>query len=319
MKRLVTAVAAAVLASMSMASAQTYPDKVVRLVVPYAPGGSSDIMGRALAQGLGDLWGQRVIIENKPGATTTVGTAMVAKAPPDGYTLLLAPPPFIITQYTYPNLDYDTEKSFAPISLVAYYPLVLVVPSTLPVTSLKELVEYARAHPHSTYPSPGAGTTPHLMGEMLAQHEKLELTHVPYTSGGRGVLDLMAGRLTFYAGVPTEVIPHINDGTLRAIAVLAPNRFGLLPNVPTSAEAGYPYLLSQSWSSVVAPVGTPPNIVDKISKDIAKVIQTPALRDALTAQGAVFVGSTPSELAKFFQDERDRYGPLAKTINLKAE
>jgi tripartite-type tricarboxylate transporter receptor subunit TctC len=322
MMRMIGGLVAVVLASVGLAGpsgAQGYPNRIVHLVVPYSAGGASDIMGRALGQKLSELWGQPVIIENKPGGTTTIGAEYVARSAPDGYTLLLAPPPFVITQHTYPNLSYDTRKSFAPISLVAYYPLIVVVPPDLPVSSLKELVDYLRAHPHATYPSPGAGTTPHLMGELLAQREKLELIHVPYRSGGQGVTDLMAGRLTFYAGVPTEVIPQIADGKLKPLAVLAPVRSALLPEVPTSAEAGYPYLLSQSWSSVVAPAHTPTEIIKKISADIAKVIQNPSLRETLTKQGAVFVGSTPEELAKFYEEEHERYGPLVKSIGLKAE
>ncbi len=299
--------------------AQGYPNKPVRLIIPYSPGGSSDIMGRALGQKLGELWAQPVIIENKPGATTTVGADYVSKAAPDGYTLLLAAPPFVITQYVYPNLAYDTKKNFAPISLVAYYPLVLVVPTDLPVSTLKELVAYTRSKPGSTYPSPGAGTTPHLIGEMLAQIEKLDLVHVPYKSGGQGVVDLIAGRLTFYAGVPTEVIPHIKTGKLKPIAVLAPAPSALFPDVPTSTEAGYPTLQAQSWSTVVAPAGTSQDIVRKISDDIATVIKNPQFRDRLTAQGAVFVGSTPDQLAKFYETEHERYGPLIKKIGLKPD
>lgn len=301
------------------AQAQDFPTKPVTLVVPYAPGGSSDIMGRSLAQKLSEMWKQPVVVENKPGATTTVGTAYTAKQPADGYTMMIAPPPFIITQHVYPDLPYSTDKSFDPVSLVAYYPLVLVVNADLPIKTMKELVEYARKNPGLTYPSPGAGTTPHLIGEMLAQQEKLDLVHVPYKSGGQGVVDLVAGRLQFYAGVPTEVMPNIKAGKLRPIAVLAPTRSAQLPDVPTSTEAGFPFLKAQSWTTVVVPKGTPKAIVDKMSADIAKVTADPELRGRMMPQGAVFVGSTPAELAQFYKDEDARFGPLVKAIGLKPD
>lgn len=310
---------AALLLSAAPAAAESYPSKPVTLIIPMAPGGSSDIMGRTIAQKLSEMWGQPVVVENKAGATTTVGTAQVARANADGYTLLLAPPPFIITQHVYPNLAYSTDKSFDPISLVSYYPLVMVVNASLPIHNLKELVEYARKNPGLTYPSPGAGTTPHLIGEMLAQREKVDLVHVPYKSGGQGVIDLVAGRLQFYAGVPTEVMPNVRAGKLRAIAVLASQRSEQLPGVQTSEEAGYGYLQAQSWTSITSPKGTPKAVVDKISADIATIVQQPDIREKLIPQGVVFVGSSPAELGKFYKEEDARFGPLVKAIGLKPE
>lgn len=296
-----------------------FPSKPVTLVVPYGPGGSSDIMGRALAQKLSEIWGQPVIVENKPGATTTIGADYVSRAAPDGYTLLVAAPPFVITQYVYPNLSYDTRKSFEPVSLVAYLPLIFVARASLPVNSISELVGYARSNPGVIYASPGSGTTPHLMGEMLQRNEKLDLVHVPYKSAGQGVVDLVAGRLHFYAGSPTEVLPNIKLGKLRPLAILAGDRSSLLPDVPTSTEAGYGYLQAQTWTTIVAPRGTPDKIVEKISADIRKATTQPDLRDRLTNQGAVFVGSSPQELAAFYEGEHQRFGPIVKAIGLKAE
>lgn len=299
--------------------AETFPTKPVTLVVPYAPGGSSDIMGRNLAQQLGDVWGQPVVVENRPGATTTVGAEHVSRASADGYTLLLAPPPFVITQHVYPDLKYTTDASFEPVSLVAYYPMVLVVNPELPVHSIKDLVEYARANPGLTYLSPGAGTTSHLVGELLAQRENLDMVHVPYKSGGQGVVDLIAGRIGFYAGVPTEVIPHVQAGKLRALATLAPERSQLLSDVPNAVEAGFDYLQIQSWSSIVAPKGTPQAIVDQISADIAKALADPDFKKRLMERGAVLVGSKPDDLKAFYVSEHDRFGPLVKSIGLKPE
>ena len=310
---------AGLLISAAPVAAESYPSKPVTLIIPMAPGGSSDIMGRTIAQKLSETWGQPVVVENRAGATTTVGTAQVARANPDGYTLLLAPPPFIITQHVYPNLSYSTDKSFDPISLVSYYPLVMVVNASLPIHNMKELVEYARKNPGLAYPSPGAGTTPHLIGEMLAQREKVDIVHVPYKSGGQGVIDLVAGRLQFYAGVPTEIMPNVKAGKLRAIAVLAPQRSDQLPGIQTSEEAGYGYLQAQSWTSIASPKGTPKAVVDKISADIAKIVQLADIRERLIPQGVVFVGSSPAELGKFYKEEDARFGPLVKTIGLKPD
>lgn len=301
------------------ATAQEFPTKPVTLVVPYGPGSGSDIMGRALAAQLSEIWKQPIVVENKPGATTTTATANFAKATPDGYTLMVAPPPFITTKYVYPNLSYDSRTDFAPISLVAYYPLILVVNASLPITSVKELVEYARKTPGVSYASPGAGTTPHLMGEMLARSEKLDIVHVPYRSAAQGVVDLLAGRLQFYAGSPPEVIPNIQAGKLRAIAVLGSERSKLMPEIPTSMEAGFAYLQATTWTSIIAPKGTPPAIVDKISTDIAKAVTVPSFRERLESQGAVFVGSKPAALQAFYDREHERFGPLVTSIGLKPE
>lgn len=299
--------------------AQDFPSKPFTLVVPYGPGSGSDIMGRALAAQLSEGWKLPVVVENRPGATTTIATAQFQKAKPDGYSLMVAPPPFVTTKYVYQNLPYDSRSDFAPVSLVAYYPLILVVNASLPVNSVKELVEHARKTPGVSYASPGAGTTPHLMGEMLARSEKLDMIHVPYRSAANGVLDVIAGRLQFYAGSPPEVIPGIKAGQLRAIAVLAEERSKLLDGVPTSTEAGFPYLQATTWTSIIAPHGTPKPVVDKISMDIAAAIKVTSFRERLESQGAVFVGSSPEALQAFYDKEHQRFGPLVTSIGLKPE
>ncbi|MCP3473334.1 tripartite tricarboxylate transporter substrate binding protein [Bradyrhizobium sp. CCGUVB1N3] len=301
------------------AVAETFPSKPVTLVIPYSPGGSSDVVGRSLAQKLSEIWKQPVVVENRPGATTTVGAEYVSRAAPDGYTMLLAAPPFVITQYVYPNLGYDTEKNFEPVSLVAYFPLIMVVNPSLPINNLKELIEYSRKNPGMVYPSPGAGTTPHLMGEMLAKHEKLDTIHAPYKSGGQGVIDLVAGRLQFFAGAPAEVMSHMKGGKLRAVAVLDDKRLSVLPDLLTSPEQGFGYLQAQTWSTVVVPKGTPKSIVDKMSGDIATALQDPGLKERLVSQGAVVVGSTPETLRDFYRKEHAKFGPLVKAIGLKPE
>jgi tripartite-type tricarboxylate transporter receptor subunit TctC len=195
--------------------------------------------------------------------------------------------------------------------------LILAARTDLPAKTLKELVAYAKAHPGMTYSSPGQGSTPHLSGELLARESKLDLVHVPYKGGGQAVLDVIAGRIDFYAGTPSEVVPHIKAGKLTPIAVLAAERSRLLPDLPTSIEQGFPYLKVQSWTSVAAPAGIPMEIAEKISADLAKVIKEPSLRDPLLERGAVFVGSTPKDLAAFYEEEHSRFGPIVKSLGLK--
>jgi tripartite-type tricarboxylate transporter receptor subunit TctC len=300
-------------------SAQTYPSKNVVLVVPFSAGGSSDFMARAIGQKLSEMWKQPVVIDNRPGASTTAGTAYVATQPADGYTLLLAPPPFVIMPHVYSNLRYDPLKDFRAASLIAYYPLVTVVHPSLPVHNLKELIEYARAKPGIAYPSPGPGTSPHLISEYMAREEKLDMVHVPYRSGGLGINDLIGGRLAFYSGPTTEVLPQIRGGTVRAIAVLSEVRTKQLPEVPTSGEQGYGKYVATSWSSLVMAAGTPQAIIDKVSADIATVIKDPAFRGKLEEQGAEFVGASPSDAQAFLTKEDKLWGPLVKASGVKPE
>jgi tripartite-type tricarboxylate transporter receptor subunit TctC len=318
MRLLVSSLAFYVLLS-TQSFAQDFPTKQVTLIVPFAPGGSSDIMARAIGQKLSELWKQPVIIDNRPGGTTTTGTAYAATQPADGYTLLLAPPPFVIMQHVYSNLKYVPLSDFRAVSLIAYYPLVTIVHPAIPANNLKELIEYARSKPGSAYPSPGPGTTVHLITEFMAREEKINLVHVPYRSGGQGINDLIGGRLVFYSGPTTEVLQQVRAGNLRAIAVLADKRTKQVPNVPTSGEQGFGKYVATSWSAMMAPSKTPQPIIDKISSDIKKVIADPEFRSKLEEQGAEFVGATPSEAQAFLVKEDSLWGPLAKASGIKPE
>lgn len=316
MRTIITAAFCAISLFAQPVHAQNFPTRPVTVVVPYAPGGSSDIMARAVGQKLSELWGQPVVVENRPGGTTTVGTAYAAKQPADGYTLLLAAPPFIISQHVYKNLSYEAQRDFTAVSLIAFYPLVLTAHPSVPANSIKELIEYARANPGRSYPSPGAGTTAHLVNELLAREEKLDIVHVPYRSGGQGMTDLVGGRLQFYAGPTTEVMPHIKAGRIKALAVLSPTRTKQLPDVSTSKEQGYAYYAGSSWSTMAVPAGTPKEIVEKISRDISKVIQSADFREKLEAQGAEIVGATPAETKAFWASEDKLWGPLVKSVGI---
>lgn len=298
------------------ASAQDYPTQPVNLLVPFSAGGGSDTMARMLGAKLSEKWGQNVLVENKPGASTTIASAYFVKQPADGYHLFLGPPPWLTAQYVYDNLGYTTDD-FDPISLVAVYPMLLVVPKDSDIQTLDDLIAKAKANPGMTYPSPGAGSTPHLMGALLAQEEGLDLVHVPYSSGGPATVDLIAGRTDFYPGHPTEVMSHVKEGTLRPIAVLSDQRLSELPDVPTSLELGYEKLQVSSWSTILAPKGTPEALRAKIAADIKAVTEDPDFASAFTSRGAIMVGSTPEELAAFITSEHAKFGPLIKAIGLK--
>jgi len=310
---------AILVSSSTLSVAQSFPSKNVTLVVPFAPGGASDIMGRAIGQKLSEIWKQPVIIDNRPGASTTIGTAHVATQPPDGYTLLLAPPPFVIMPHVYSNLRYKALEDFRAAAVIAYYPLVTVVPVSLPINNLKELFEYARSKPGMAYASVGPGTSPHLMSEYMSREEKLDTVHVPYRSGGQIFADLITGRVSFYSGPSTEVLPQIRAGTVRPIAVLTEKRTKQLPNVPTSAEQGFGKYLGSSWSSIVVPAKTPNEVLDKIGSDIVKALNDPDFRAKLEEQGAEFMQVSPAEAQQFLVKEDKLWGPLVISSGVKPE
>lgn len=313
------ALVAILAAFQTQAWSQSYPVKNVTLVVPFAPGGASDIMGRAIGQKLSEAWKQPVIIDNRPGASTTLGTAYAATQPADGYTLLLAPPPFVIMPHVYSNLRYKALEDFRAASVIAYYPLVTVVSNSLPVQNLKELFDYARKNPGTAFASVGPGSSPHLMSEYMAREEKLDMVHVPYRSGGQVFADLITGRISFYSGPSTEVLPQIRAGKVRAIAVLTEKRIKQLPDVATSVEQGFGKYVGSSWSSIVVPAKTPDSVVDKIGLDIAAAVKDPDFRAKLEEQGAEFMNATPGEAQAFLIREDKLWGPLVTASGVKPE
>lgn len=299
--------------------AQGYPSKNVTLVVPFAPGGASDIMARAIGQKLSEMWKQGVIIDNRPGASTTTGTAYTATQPADGYTLMLAPLPFVIMPHVYSNLRYKALEDFRAVSVIAYYPLVTVVHPSLPIHNLKELFAYARAKPGIAYASVGPGTSPHLISEYMAREEKLDMVHVPYRSGGQVMNDLITGRIVFYSGPSTEVLPQIHAGALRPIAVLTEKRTKSLPQVPTAVEQGFDKYVASSWSSIVVPAKTPQAIIDKVNADITAVLNDQGFRGKLEEQGAEFLSASPAEAQAFLVKESNLWEPLVKASGVKPD
>ena len=299
--------------------AQDYPSKNVVIVVPFSPGGASDIMARALGQKLSEMWKQPVIIDNRPGGSTTTGTAHAATQRPDGYTLLLAPPPFIIMPHVYSNLRYDVAEGFSrglgDGLLSARHRGAPVLAGEQP----QGIVRYARSKPGIAYASVGPGTSPHLVSEYMAREEKLDMVHVPYRSGGQIVGDLISGRIAFYSGPTTETLPQIRAGTVRPIAVLTETRTKQLPDVPTSGQQGYGKYKATSWSSMVVPANTPQAIIDKVSADIATVLKDSGFRTRLEEQGAEIVGASPAEAQAFLVNEDKLWGPLVKASGVKPE
>ena len=303
------------------AFAQSFPSKVVKFIVPFAPGGQSDAVARIVGQKLAERWGQPVVVENKPGAATTIGADFVAKAPADGYTILLAPAPFVITQYAYPKLPYDSRKDFVPVSLLVTNPLVITVnPSKMPVKTPKEFVDAIKKAPGMvSYGTPGNGSLPHLAVELFRLQSGIDALHVPYKGGGPAVTDLVGGQIAFMFASPLEVMPNVKAGRLNVIAVTSAKRVSYWPDVPTLVESGYPNYESYAWFGVVAPAATPKDIVAKINADIVAVLKMKDVADSLAAQGADVAITTPEEFGKFLDAEHARWSQAVKAANVKIE
>lgn len=315
-----TAIAAAAMLAMNAYAA--FPDKPVRLIVPFAPGGATDVVGRALGARLSAIWKQQVIVDNRPGAGGNIGADLVAKAPGDGYTLLLASPAELtINPFLFASLPFDAAKDFTPVTKVATAPLVLVVnASKTPVRNVQELVQAIKASGTATnYASSGTGGPQHLAGELFKMVSGTAMTHVPYKGGGPATTDLLGGQVDlFFSGVP-PALPHINSGRLRALAVTTAKRSALLPNLPTIAESGYPGFNIENWQGIFVPSSTPKDIVDQLARDIATAAADKSFGEQLPAQGALPQTMTPSAFAAFVQAERTKFSRLVKESGAKVD
>ena len=303
------------------ALAQSWPTRPVTFVVPFAPGGGTDITARTVGARLQQRWGQPVVVENRGGAGGVIGADVVAKAKPDGYTLLIANVGITsINPVLYAKLPYDPDKAFAPISLVCELPFVLMASPKLPASSVKELIAYARANPEKvTYASSGSGGSPHLTAELFQLLTGTKMTHVPYKGGGPAMIDLMAGHVDILFASVLEGSGNINSGKLKGLAVTHARRNPALPGVPTIAEAGVPGGESGSWIALLAPASTPPSVIQKISLDIREVVADPAIAEKLIGQGAVPQASTPKELQALIDKDLARYGKIIRDKGLRAE
>src|SRR5713101_7920248 len=305
----------------SAASAQAYPNRPIRMIAPFPAGGLVDVLARAIGDELGKTLGQPVIIENKPGAGGNIGADIVAKADPDGYTLLMTSPGIqSINVFLYKTMPFDPGKAFMPISLVADMSMLVVVNPKVGVTTLQGLIDYARANPGKlNFGSAGVGTTGHLGQALLTHVAKIDIRHIPYRGAAPAVTDLVAGQIDGVVDNPPTVISHIRAGTIVALAVAAKERLSLLPDVPAAAQAGLPGWEASSWFGVVAPAGTPPEIVKRLHVEIAKAVRAPAMQRFTSQSGARMVGNSPEEFAKLIVDERRKWGEIIKSANISAE
>jgi tripartite-type tricarboxylate transporter receptor subunit TctC len=321
--RTIGAVAAVVAATMAFAgetSADTYPVRSIRLIVPFAAGGPTDVIGRIVAQRLSDAWGQQVVIENVAGAGGNTGVAMVAKAPADGYTVLVVSTGFIINPSMYGKIPYDPIKDFSPITLVAASPNVVSVNPSVPAKSMAELTELIKANPGKySFAQPATGSTPHLAGELFKQNYRLDLVTVPFNSAALAINSTLGGHTPIAFTALPPAMSNIKDGKLRGLAVLAGKRATALPDVPTNAEAGIPGLESDTLTGIVAPAGTPREIVERWRNDIAKMVATPDVKQRLETLGFAPVANTPEEFGDRLKIEMARWGKVVRDANIKAD
>ncbi len=316
-RTLLAAGALALAAASPLAGAQTFPDKPVTLVVPFPPGGTTDVLARALAERLQPLLGQPVIVESKPGAGATLGADMVAKSKPDGHTLLVGAVHHTIASSVYKRLGYDFQKDFKPLTVIAMVPNVLVVNASSPVRTVADLVAAAKAaKPGFSYGSNGNGTAQHLIGTQFQNQTGAELLHIPYKGSGPLTTDLLGGQVTMSFDTITPVLPHIRAGKLRPLAVTTGKRSSALPEVPTLAEAGLPGFDIGTWFGVLAPAATPAAVTTKLSDAMRQVINSPEFRARMAEIGAEPVGNTPEQMARQIREETEKFAKLVKQANV---
>ncbi|MGH8634347.1 MAG: tripartite tricarboxylate transporter substrate binding protein [Burkholderiales bacterium] len=300
--------------------AQQYPARPIRLIVPFTPGGGTDITARAVAQKLGESWGQTVVVDNRPGANGTIGVDITAKSAPDGYTLTMISSSHAVNVGLYTKLPYDLLKDLAPITQATSQPYVLVINPAVPAKSVKELIAVARAKPGSlNYGSSGTGGISHLAGALLGSLTETSLVHVPYKGGSPAMIDVISGQIQILFGTLLLNAPHIKAGRLRVLAVTTPQRWPGTPELPTMQEAGVPGFVITQWYGMLAPAKTPQPVVAKLNQEIARLLHLPDVKEKLAADGADAVGNTPEQFGAHIRSEIAKYGKLVKQIGLKAE
>jgi tripartite-type tricarboxylate transporter receptor subunit TctC len=312
--------AAALPAAARVAKAQSYPARPVRVIVPFAPGGPTDVFARLMAQKLSEQAGAQFYVENIGGAGGNVGAGRAAHAAPDGYTMLVNGANFVVNPALYHQVPYDPIKDFDPVTLAVTAAVVLTVHPSLPARTVKELVDLVKANPgRYNYASPGTGTPPHLVGELFRLSLGLDLVHVPFNGGGLAIGSAVAGHTPISFGSMAPAVPLVKDGKLHALAVSTKTRSHALPDTPTMAEAGYPEIAGESWFAVVVPAGTPKDIVALLQREIVKVMALPDMKERLATLGYEVVGSTPEECAGQFKTEMARWGKVIQAAGIKAE
>ena len=302
------------------AAADDYPSKPIRLVAPFAPGGPSDLLARLMAAKLTERLGQPVVVENRPGAGGSIGAAAVAKAAPDGYTLVLVSSSFSVNATLYPDLPYDTLKDFAPITLLTSAPFLLVVNAHVPAKSLRELIALAKKEPGKlNYGSGGAGSGPHIVGELFKSAAGLDIVHVPYKGTGPLKSALIAGDVQLAFGNIFAVYPAVQSGQLRAIAVTGAKRSSALPDVPTMKEAGLPEFEADGVHGLLAPAGTPAAIIEKLNRESVAVLRSPEVTKHLASEGAEPIGNTPQEYADYLKKDVEKWGRVIRGRGIRVK
>jgi len=302
------------------AASETFPTKPIRLVSPFAPGGGNDTISRQLAQVMTKNIGQSVIVENRPGANTIIGMELVSKALPDGYTVIMTSSSLAINAALYRKLPYDSARAFAPVCLIASSPQFVLVHPSLPVKSIRELIRFAKAKPDELlFPVSGVGNISHLAGELFNMLAGVKLVAVPYKGTAPGLTDLIAGRLSVGFNSALGVMPHIKAGRLRVLAVTVPTRVPSMPDIPTVAESGVPGFEASTWYGVVAPAETPGSVVQRLSTELVRALNSEEVKSGLTAQGLDVVGSTPEQFAEYIRTEMVKWAKVVKASGMKVD
>lgn len=302
------------------AVAADYPTKPIRLIVPFAAGGGNDAVARTIAERISRGLGQQVVVDNRAGAGGILGAEVAAKSPPDGYTLFLGGVgSHAINPSIHRDLPYDPVKDFAPVSLIAAAPLILVANPAVPASNLQEFIAYVRAHPGDVnYASNGNGSSSHLAAAMFESMTGTRMTHVPYKGLAPALVDLLSGQVQVMFSSVVAILPHVQAGKVKAIAVTGRKRLAQLPNVPTVAEAGVPGYQASSWYGILAPAGTPPQVIERLHTEIAKAVRDPAVRKSFETEDAEPIGSTPQEFAEHIRAELERLGKVAREAHIEA-
>ena len=317
--RLVRIVALALMFIGGHAAAQSYPNGPMRMIVPFPPGGGTDILARALAQKLNEAWGVPVVVENRGGANGTIGAAVAAKAQPDGHTMLVVPSGFAVNPSIYKkNLPFDSLRDLAPVTELAASPLILVVHPSFPPKSVKQLIAFLRANPDTNYGSSGNGSPPHIAAELFKYMTGTRMTHIPYKGAGPATVDLIAGQIPIYFINALSGAPYIKAGRLRALGATTDKRFAAFPDIPTIAEAGVPGYSMSNWYGMLVTGGSPRPAINKLHAEVVRILKLPEIRERLSGEGAEIVGSTPEQFTAFLKNEMAKNAKIVAASGMTA-
>ncbi|WP_192805216.1 MULTISPECIES: Bug family tripartite tricarboxylate transporter substrate binding protein [Noviherbaspirillum] len=316
----VTALGVTVLAVPAAQAQSAYPSKPITMVIPFPPGGPTDLVARVLAQKMGEQMGQQIIVDNRGGANGNIGSALVAKAPADGYTVLYNTSSIVLSPALYKSLSYDVQRDLAPVALTATVPLALVVNPSLPVNTMKEFIDYAKANPGKlSYGSAGSGNITHLGAFQFLQANGIEAVHVPYKGSAPADADLVGGQIQFMTDTINSVASFVRDKRMRLLAVTTPKRIAIFPDVPTVAESGMPGFEVSAWQGLMVPAKTPEPIIKRLNSELMKALQSPDVQKKLGAQGAIAIGSTPDEYSAYLKAELARWSKIVKQTGVSLD